>query len=42
MKPNKQKSTKKLTLTVANPLTKEQEKKMADLLSNYIKQTYYS
>lgn len=38
----KQKSTKKLTLTVANPLTKNQEKNMIEALSIYIQKLYYS
>lgn len=43
MKKN-QKSTKhkKLTLTVANPLTKEQEKNMVEALATYIQKLYYS
>ncbi len=43
MKTN-QKSTKqkKLTLTVANPLTKIQEKNMIKALSAYIQKLYYS
>lgn len=36
------KSTKPLTLTVANPLTKEKEKKMIEALSKHIEKLYYS
>lgn len=42
MKKKEQKSTKELTLTVANPLTKEKERKMIEALSNYIQKLYYS
>lgn len=38
----KQKSTKKLTLTVANPLTKVNETKIIEALSRYIQELYYS
>lgn len=36
------KSTKPLTLTVANPLSKEKEKKMIEALSKHIEKLYYS
>lgn len=38
----KTKSTKKLTITVANPLTKVNEKNMIKNLSIYLQKLYYS
>ena len=37
----KKNSSKKLTLTVSNSLTKEKEKKMIEALSIYIQKIYY-
>lgn len=42
MKNKKERSTKQLTITVANKLAKGQEIKMINELSKYIERLYYS
>lgn len=38
----KRKSTKPLTLTVFNPLTKEKEEELITALSKYLQELYYA
>lgn len=38
----RKKSTKQLTLTVFNPLTKEKEEKLIAALSKYLQELYYA